>query len=64
MHEAGIGEAVKVVVGKSFAVWTSIGFGNGETGAGDGFFNAETFSEATNKSSLAGANVADKFNNV
>ena len=46
---------------EGFAVWQGVGFGNCETGAGDIFFDVKTFGKATNKSSLAGTDIANKF---
>lgn len=40
-HEAGIGETIKVVMDETIAAWQSVGFGDGEAGASDGFSDAE-----------------------
>ena len=37
----------------------SVGFRDGEAGAGDRFFNAEALSKAAHKSSFAGANITN-----
>jgi hypothetical protein len=49
---------------ESSTVWQSIRFGNGEAGAGDFRCDAEAFCETACKSSLAGANITDEFNDV
>lgn len=41
-HEAWVGETVKIVVNKTATLREGVRFGNGKTGAGDGFGNAET----------------------
>lgn len=63
MHKAGVGKTVEIVVSESFAILQGVGFGNSKTGAGDFGFNAETFGETADKSSFAGANIADEFDN-
>lgn len=60
-HEARVGEAIKVVVNEFFIVRESVLFRNGETGACNRLFDAETFSETANESGFAGADVADEF---
>ena len=49
---------------EGFAVWEGVRFGDGEAGAGNFRCNTEAFSETARKSSFAGADVADKFDNV
>ena len=60
-HKAGVGEAIKIVVSKSVAVGSGVRFGNSKTRAGDFVGDAEAGGEAASEGSLAGANVADKF---
>lgn len=38
-HEARVGKTVKIVMDEATAVWESVRFRNGETGAGDGFLD-------------------------
>ncbi len=45
------------------ARFKGVGFGNGETGAGDWLGDAETLGETASKGGFAGANIADKFDN-
>ena len=62
-HEAGVGETIKIVVDEIAAGGQGVGFGNGETGAGDRLLDTKTFGETAGESGFAGANIADKFDN-
>lgn len=57
-------EAVEVVMGEGAATLKSVGFGNSEARAGDGFFDAEAFCKTTYKSSFTGANITNKFDDM
>lgn len=45
------------------AIFEGVGFGDSKTGAGDRFFDIETFSKAASESGFAGSNITDEFDN-
>lgn len=61
LHEAGIGQAVKIIMRQGLAILGGVGFRNGEARAGNFCGNTEAFGEATRKCSLTGANITDEL---
>lgn len=63
-HDAWVAEAIKIIVGESFAIWASISFGNRKTRTSDRLFDTEPLCKATDKSSLAGADITNKLDDT
>lgn len=60
-HQTGVGETIKIVMNELAVAGQGVGFGDGETGAGDGFGGAQRLGETTGEGGFAGADVADQF---